>query len=617
MFYEKTIYEDDFPIHIQIAQIEEYPLHYHKDVEFVCVLGGEIKLINGYSSYDLKAGDIFTDSSYEVHGLYSTGKENVVAIIQLSNHFFTRYFPDLLQACHRTYVEQDLYGKVEVLRKMMLGTLSDYTKKTFQYKKKCIEQMVRIIEYLNENFNLFAFEDQRIVNFKDDNPVITERVSRILNYVYENHTNKITLEQLAEQEHLSTYYLSHLIREYIGMNFREFLCFARVEMSAIDLLGTDKKISVIARERGFSTTMYYEKFFKKWFRLSPQEYRETNLPRTLSPCRPVQMELLAPNAAVFCISRCLSAVSAQEPSAAAVSRRQLDIFVNPKKEFGPEIHRTLTVVVTLEDFDVMGEALFSRLSELSAAEVHLSVSAQENPQKENALADKLGKKGYPVRMTWKNDSEQLAFFGYDSIAAVVPLFQETAFSGKQLICRLRDQGSAEQVLKGTPACLTSGLIRKPSYYAYRILSAVKGRILSRGRNYCALRLNQGETAAYVLIAFHFNDEIQRLCSWKAGMHETDEAIRSFQDTLNLDFHLSLGAGRYMVLEYSLSHENSIFNYMAQLGFPEKISLEPGWAELLCTQPYTHVHMEEIESQMNIRFSIQGAGLQIALVQPVL
>lgn len=583
MFYEKTIFEDDFPIHIQIAQIEEYPLHYHKDVEFVYVLSGEIKLINGYGSYDLKAGDIFTNSSYEVHGLYSTGKENVVTIIQLSNHFFTRYFPDLPQACHRTYAEQDLYGKVEALRKMMLSALSDYTKKTFQYKKKCIEQMVRIIEYLNENFNLFAFEDQRIVNFKGDNPVITERVSRIINYVYENHTNKLTLEQLADQEHLSTYYLSHLIREYIGMNFREFLCFARVEMSALDLLGTDKKISLIAQERGFSTTMYYEKFFKKWFRLSPQEYRETNRPKTLSHCRPVQMEPLAPNAAVFCISRCLSAVSAQDPSTAAVSRRQLDIFVNPKKEFGPEIHRRLTVVITLEDFQVMGEALFSRLSELAATEVHLSLPARENSREENALADKLREKGYPVRMTWKNDSQQRAFFGYDSIAAVVSVFQETAFSGEQLLCRLRDQGSAEQVLKGTPACLTSGLICKPSYYAYRILSAVKGRILSRGRNYCVLRITQGGTAAYVLIAFH----------------------------------LSLEAGRYMVLNYSLSHENSIFNYMAQLGFPEKVTLASGWAQLLCTQPYTHVHMEQIESQMNIRFSIQGAGLQAALVQPVL
>lgn len=616
MFYEKTIYEDDFPIHIQIAQIDEYPLHYHGDVEFVYVLSGGIKLTNGYCSYDLKAGDIFTNSGHEVHGLYGTGQENVVTIIQISNRFFTRYFPDLPQTCYWTYVNRDLYGKLDTLRKMLLRTLSDYAKKTFQYKTKCIEQMVRVIEYLNEHFNLFAFEEQIVVNFKSDNPVITERISRIINYVYENHANRITLEQLAEQEHLSTYYLSHLVREYIGMNFREFLCFARVEMSAADLLGTDKKISVIAQERGFSTTMYYEKFFKKWFGLLPQEYREINLPRTLSPYRPVQIQPLDSNAVIFCISRCLSAVIAQEPSVAAVSRKQLDIFVNPNKEFGPEIDRRLAVVVTMEDFQVMGEALFIRLSELSAAEVHLSVSARENPEEGKALADKIREKGYPVRMTWKNDSERFAFFGYDSIAAVVPVFQESASDRDRMICRLRDQGSAERILKGTPACLTSGLIRKPSYYAYRMLSSVKGRILSRGKYYCAIRTNRGALPAYILMAFHFNDEIQRLCSWEAGMHETCDAIHSFRDILNLDFHLSLDTGRYMVLKYSLSHENSIFNYMAQLGFPDEVFLEQGWADLLCTQPDTHVHVEAIEGQMNVRFSIQGAGMQTAFVQPI-
>lgn len=100
------------------------------------------------------------------------------------------------------------------------------------------------------------------------------------------------------------------------------------------------------------------------------------------------------------------------------------------------------------------------------------------------------------------------------------------------------------------------------------------------------------------------------------MHETCDAIHSFRDILNLDFHLSLDTGRYMVLKYSLSHENSIFNYMAQLGFPDEVFLEQGWADLLCTQPDTHVHVEAIEGQMNVRFSIQGAGMQTAFVQPI-
>lgn len=81
MLFEKITYQDDFPINITIASIEEYPLHYHQDIEFVYVLKGEVTLKNGYCHYTLKEGDIFTNAGHEVHSLTSTGKENIVALI--------------------------------------------------------------------------------------------------------------------------------------------------------------------------------------------------------------------------------------------------------------------------------------------------------------------------------------------------------------------------------------------------------------------------------------------------------------------------------------------------------------------------------------------------------
>ena len=72
MLFEKTTYEDDFPIHIRIAHITDYPFHYHQDHELVYVLQGEIYLKNGSGSYLLKEGDVFTNSGHEVHGLHAS-----------------------------------------------------------------------------------------------------------------------------------------------------------------------------------------------------------------------------------------------------------------------------------------------------------------------------------------------------------------------------------------------------------------------------------------------------------------------------------------------------------------------------------------------------------------
>ena len=46
-----------------------------------------------------------------------------------------------------------------------------------------------------------------------DNLVMIERMSRIIPYIYEHHEEKITLEDLAEIEHLSTYYISHMMND--------------------------------------------------------------------------------------------------------------------------------------------------------------------------------------------------------------------------------------------------------------------------------------------------------------------------------------------------------------------------------------------------------------------
>lgn len=92
MLFEKTTYADDFPLNIQIIQVDEIPFHYHQDVELVYVLKGEIRLKNGYYNYLLQEGDIFTNSGHEVHGLRAAASGNVVAVIQISNRFFHPVF---------------------------------------------------------------------------------------------------------------------------------------------------------------------------------------------------------------------------------------------------------------------------------------------------------------------------------------------------------------------------------------------------------------------------------------------------------------------------------------------------------------------------------------------
>ena len=123
MLLERLYYPNDYPIRISVASLVEDPLHYHTDIEFVYVLKGEIELKNGYYTYHLHAGDIFTNSGNEVHGMRAVTEDNIVAQIHVRTKDLSHYFPDLSKACYRTYSKKAIDKRYERLRELVLSLL--------------------------------------------------------------------------------------------------------------------------------------------------------------------------------------------------------------------------------------------------------------------------------------------------------------------------------------------------------------------------------------------------------------------------------------------------------------------------------------------------------------
>ena len=222
------------------------------------------------------------------------------------------------------------------------------------YKSECISGTVDLIKYLNQNFNVFVIENQIPVSVREENPLTIERLSRIISYIYENYPNKISLENIAEMEHLSTFHLSHLIRKYTGMSFRDFLCFARVERSEIPLLDTNKKISRIAKDVGFSTTAYYEKYFKKWYGLSPEDHRENYQPLVMSIVNPEQIDDCPISHAIKSIRGMLYGLSSDAENE-LTSKEKGIVFLDFSEENHSEMPKQLFIKVTDENGNPLGD----------------------------------------------------------------------------------------------------------------------------------------------------------------------------------------------------------------------------------------------------------------------
>jgi len=155
-------------------------------------------------------------------------------------------------------------------------------------------------------------------------------------------------------EHLSTFHLSHLIRRYTGMSFRDFLCFARVERSEIPLLDTNKKISQISKEVGFSTTAYYEKFFCKWYGHSPQVHRDSYQPLVMSIVNPEQLDDCPISHAIKSISGMLYGLGAEAEKELTPKEKGI-VFLDISEENYSELPKQLFIKVTDENGNALGD----------------------------------------------------------------------------------------------------------------------------------------------------------------------------------------------------------------------------------------------------------------------
>lgn len=284
MLKEKNMYKDELPVNVVVANIEEYPIHFHDDMEVVFVLEGSVVLRNGYYTYTLKQGDIFILNDREMHSFISNGEKNMVMMLQMNLTYFSKYYDNLKNNFFVTDMDDDSDESLEILRNILARIMMEILQKGHGFEHKVIESTHNLIACLMSDFQYFVMEDGRFINEAKNkgNKILAGRLNRITDYMYENFSRKLTLNEIANREHLSIYYLSHVIKEATGLSFQDLLSFIRVEESEKLLLGTNKKIGAIAEETGFSAVRYYIKHFETWYGMHPMEYRKLYTGKVIS-----------------------------------------------------------------------------------------------------------------------------------------------------------------------------------------------------------------------------------------------------------------------------------------------------------------------------------------------
>lgn len=101
-----------------------------------------------------------------------------------------------------------------------------------------------------------------------------ERLNEIMNYIHEHYLT-VTLDELAEKQHLSKPYLSKYIKEKSGNTFGDIVKNVRMKKARTLLKNTSMTVENIADNVGYQNVEHFNRTFKKKYDMTPIQFRNS------------------------------------------------------------------------------------------------------------------------------------------------------------------------------------------------------------------------------------------------------------------------------------------------------------------------------------------------------
>ncbi len=259
-----------------LAEYQIMPYSYHEEREeiyagitFLFVLQGHIN-INSYGISGTFSKNhlllINRNSPYRITG--ESG--NIVIKLQISNHYFTRYYRHYFQ--YKYVINTEHYPQY---KRQALEQLKWLIAKTMMIKIQGNDEV-----YLEANLLISDIMLKLVSYFQEDNrsdyPSIarySHRMERITQQIEANYHTDLSLSELAEKEHLSVPYLSRLFKNEMGLGFSQYLTQVRFRHAVYELINTNKPIYRLIEDHGFADHKSFTQLFKKQYHTTPSQFR--------------------------------------------------------------------------------------------------------------------------------------------------------------------------------------------------------------------------------------------------------------------------------------------------------------------------------------------------------
>lgn len=253
------------------------PIHWHNDLEINLIREGEAVFQVYQKSYRVRTGEGFLLNRNVPHSCSSPGNEHVrySTILVRPDFLYGDFGSDVERKCFQPFLQNSaipcIYltgfgenGK-EILQKL------NQVEEAFDRKRFCYE--LKIKGLLCEAFAMILYgHRQELTKFVPANLQELERLEKMLNYLNMHFTEVISLQDLADQVHLSREVCCRFFKKMTGKTITGYLEEYRVNKSFSLVQSGQYSMTQITEMVGFSNPSRFASAFRKRFGCNPGEY---------------------------------------------------------------------------------------------------------------------------------------------------------------------------------------------------------------------------------------------------------------------------------------------------------------------------------------------------------
>lgn len=263
-------FDNSFPIKCFIHKLGYVTSHWHRSLELIYVVAGQVDILVRNKKYELNNEDIILINSSEIHELSSDNCTMIALQINLED-----FDKSLVEKgmpyfeCNSTLTANP--EKFDAIRQIIAKMLKVNTS-TDGLNLMLSKALIYYLLY-----ELFVeFKTEQSPDPLGQSQKYLDRLKNILSYVNENYKSDISLTDLAEKAYLSVPYLSKFFAKNMGINFYRYIQKMRMKYAVNELLTTNESVEAIAYSSGFPNPKSFVQLFKKEFQMLPSQYRKGN-----------------------------------------------------------------------------------------------------------------------------------------------------------------------------------------------------------------------------------------------------------------------------------------------------------------------------------------------------